>query len=105
MLVKRNGLLDKLFAYLEKRRLSRSHKAPFFAGAGRGLYRYYEAGRSVNIDSELMLGPTRIVIYPQTLKWIDTGEVLSAEKQTEVISLLCRDLDRQKVTWEFYRSR
>jgi hypothetical protein len=102
MLIKKGGLLDAIFSYFERRRLRRSFEAPFFSGAGRDLYRYYENGRSIDIYAELMLGPNEVRIHRQNLKWNDDDHALSATRQSEVLSKFCNYLDQQKVRWEYY---
>jgi hypothetical protein len=102
MLIRKDGILDSVFTYFERRRLRRSLSSSFYAGVGRDLYRYYQDGRSVNIYAELMLKPNGVQIYRQVLKWNDNGDVLSAAKQNEVLSGFCDYLDQKKVRWEFY---
>jgi hypothetical protein len=102
MLTNRNGLINWLNAYREKRRLRRSLAAPFIAGVGRDSFRYYEAGRSLEINAELMLGDIERRIYRKDLKWNDSGELLSATKQAEIMSKLCEYFDRHRIRWEFY---
>ena|ERR1700678_2532075 len=104
MLRKDNWLLNALAAYAEKRRLRRSFEAPFITGTGRDAYRYYENGRFVEIYVEMMLGPTAKRIHRQDLKWSDSGETLTAEKNAYVLTRLCEYFDRRRIKWEFFGS-
>jgi len=94
--------LHALLSYREKRRLRRSFGKPFVAGTGRGEYVYYENGRSVQMDTELMRGPNQIRIYLHDLKWKDNGEILTATKHAEVLTKLCEYFDKHKLTHAFY---
>ncbi len=105
MLPKKNRLLNALFSLSERRRLRRSFDAPFIAGTGRDSFEYYENGRAVQIYAEMMRGPIARRIHPQTLKWNDTGEVLSPAKQAEVLARLCEYFGRHNITWETYSAK
>ena len=104
MLKKKNGLLDALFSYKERRRLRRSFETSFIAGTGRDSYNYYENGRSVEIYAEMMRGDIARRIHRQNLKWSDNGEILTATKQAEVMAKLCEYFDQNKIKWEIYGS-
>lgn len=101
----KNGLLNVIGSYMEKRRLRRSFLASFIVGTGRDSFGYYENGRKVEINVEMMSGAFPRRIYRQNLKWNDNGEILAEPKQIEVLSKLCEYLDRLKIKWEFYSSR
>ncbi|HVU16112.1 MAG TPA: hypothetical protein VHD32_04270 [Candidatus Didemnitutus sp.] len=98
----KNGILSRLLAYRERRRLLRSHGAPFIAGSGRDSFRFYQDGRSVEIHAELILGKVERRIFPQALKWSDNQEELMPAKHDEVIQNLCEYFDRKGVTWEVF---
>jgi hypothetical protein len=100
-------VLDAIFGPLERsleaRRARQSYITPVICGAGRDRMRYYNHGRSVDVQAELLVGPIERRIYrSQQLRWRDTGADLSDAEANKVIDAVCRHFDRRKVKWEFW---
>lgn len=93
-------LAGDLTASRERERLAQSFSGPFFAATGRDTICYYENGRSVPINAELMHHPVDRRIHRQVLKWNDTGEELSVDQQAKILSDFTRYLDEHGITWE-----
>jgi hypothetical protein len=82
--------------------MRQSVRAPFFAGVGRDEIRYYGNGRSVSIHAEMQMGPVQRRIYPQMLKWRDSGLPLTDGEQSELMDSFFRFLASKSITWETY---
>jgi len=101
-------MLSKIDSFFEKRRLRKSFTKPFVRAYGRDTFRYYEHGRSVNLNAELMTGSTGVdrVIYRQCpLNWNDTSEALTSEESERAYQILVEHFNRKKVRWKYYEGR
>jgi hypothetical protein len=97
-------MLNKISSFFEKRRLQKSFAKLFVRAYGRDTFRYYENGRSVNVNAELMTGSTGIdrVIYHQCpLKWNDTGQALTTEEREKVFQKVVAYFDEAGIKWKF----
>ena len=98
-------MLSKIDSFFEKRRLAKSFAGPFVRAYGRDTFRYYQDGRSVDLNAELMTGSTGIdrVIYKENpLKWNDTTEALTVEERERAYQELIGHFNRNKVRWKYH---
>jgi len=97
-------LLAKLLSLLEERRLRQSFSRPVIRCYQRDAFRYYENGRWVTVEGELMSGRAEIerVIYRQCpLKWNDIGKALTTEERDRVLRKVGEHLDESGIKWRF----
>jgi len=93
-------IFDPLFEWREKKRILQSFKSPFVAANDRDSFRYYENGRWVTLEAELMCGELDRQIYRKSpLNWNDIGEILTLEEEERVFQKLCQHFDERKVRW------
>lgn len=98
------GWFAKLFSFREERTLRQSFVKPVVRCYQRDAFRYYENGRWVTVEGELMSGRADVerVIYRQCpLKWNDTGQALTAEERAKVFQKVGDHLDQSGVKWKF----
>ena len=98
-----NAVLGPLESFLDKSRRKKSFERPVICGHGRGSLRYYENGRYVVIEAELMSGSSldRRIHRSSILEWDDNRERLSDEDAVRVFQNLCDYLDQKNVRWKF----
>jgi len=88
---------------IEQRRVRESFSRPLVVGYGRDAVKFFENGRSVVVEAELMAGEVDRQLYRSShLKWSDSGAELSPVERGNVFQHVCADFDRRKVRWRFY---
>jgi hypothetical protein len=96
-------IFDPLFNRREKNRLQQSFKYPVVAANDRDSFRFYENGRWVTLEAELMCGELDRQIYRgRPLRWNDSAEILTPEEEDRIFRKLCEHFDQRKVRWKFY---
>jgi hypothetical protein len=98
------GWFAKLFSTGEERALRQSFARPVVRCYQRDAFRYYENGRWVTVDGELMSGCAdveRVIFRRCPLKWNDTGEALTTEERAKVFQKVGEHLDKSGIKWKF----
>ena len=98
-----SSLFKRLGCYIHKRNLRRSFARTIVTGRGRDAVRYYENGRSVTVEAELMSGRDldRLIYRQRPLNWDDTGEILTSEERRRVFEMVSEHFNRKNVRWRF----
>jgi hypothetical protein len=97
------GWLAKFSSFMEERRLRLSFAKPHVRCYRRDAFRYYENGRWVTVDGELLSGRNgvdRLIYRRSPLKWNDAGDILTKEDQEKVLKAVGEYLDRSGSTWK-----
>ena len=97
-------LFSKLANAIDRRNRKMSYTRPVIRGRGRDAFSFYENGRSVRVEAELMArssGVDRIVYRDCLLKWDDDGKPLNPAQRERVLQEVGKFLDRKGVKWKF----
>ena len=97
-------VFHEIFSLVEKRRLRQSFARIIILGYGRDSLRYYENGRWVTVEAELMCGRAdvdRVVYRGCPLKWNDAGELLTPDQREKLFQKVGEYLDEAKIKWKF----
>ena len=103
-MVKPMGWFAELFSFREKRRLRQSFTRSLVAVNDRDSFRYYENGRWVTVEAELMSGRAdveRVIYRTCPLKWNDAGEPLTPGERESVFQKVGEYFDRSGIKWKF----
>jgi hypothetical protein len=94
-------LLQKFISVREDARRRRSYELALIRANDRDSFTYYQAGRVVLIEAELMAGEVdRRIDNTHPLAWDDGAELTPAEEEV-VYGALCRHFDERSVRWRF----
>ena len=97
----------KMFEFIgcciHRHNVQRSLKRSIIIGDGRDAIRYYENGRSVRVEAELMHGPGlgRLVYRNCPLKWDQTQVALTLQEKENVFHEVCKYFDGKGIKWQF----